>query len=144
MVHDFGVRLPAAEFRHAVGLLEEALDRMAGAPGVARGRSDDGRRAVCLISPSPIHNPWRLNAQGAHGLIARLPRWALAAAAGPLRAGPTMDAIKATRHRLWCAAFTHVGLVGFLRARQVRQGYAGLTWDYCKALAAAILGSLTR
>lgn len=66
-----------------------------------------------------------------------LPALALAAAAGAASAGPTLDAIK-QRGTLVCGV--HTGLVGFSAPDKAGK-YAGIDVDYCKALAAAILGS---
>jgi general L-amino acid transport system substrate-binding protein len=62
---------------------------------------------------------------------------ALGAAAGAASAGQTLDAIK-QRGTLVCGV--HTGLSGFSAPDQSGK-YAGLDVDYCKALAAAILGS---
>ncbi|GAB2589167.1 amino acid ABC transporter substrate-binding protein [Ramlibacter solisilvae] len=62
---------------------------------------------------------------------------ALVGAAGAASAGPTLDAIK-QRGTLVCGV--HTGLVGFSAPDKTGK-YAGLDVDYCKALAAAILGS---
>ena len=61
----------------------------------------------------------------------------LVAASGPATAGPTLDAIK-QRGTLVCGV--HTGLTGF-SAPDSSGKYAGIDVDYCKALAAAILGS---
>ncbi len=61
----------------------------------------------------------------------------LGATAGAALAGPTLDAIN-KRGTLVCGV--HTGLTGF--SAPDRNGkYAGIDVDYCKALAAAILGS---
>ena len=52
-------------------------------------------------------------------------------------AGPTLDAIK-QRGTLVCGV--HTGLAGFSAPDKAGK-YAGIDVDYCKALAAAILGS---
>lgn len=57
--------------------------------------------------------------------------------AGSAIAGSTLDAVK-QRDQLVCGV--HTGLVGF-SAPDANGKYAGLDVDYCKALAAAILGS---
>ena len=62
---------------------------------------------------------------------------ALGVTAGSAVAGPTLDAIK-QRGTLVCGV--HTGLTGFSAPDKSGQ-YAGLDVDYCKALAAAILGS---
>jgi general L-amino acid transport system substrate-binding protein len=62
---------------------------------------------------------------------------ALAAATGAASAGPTLDAIK-QRGTLVCGV--HTGLTGFSAPDNTGK-YAGIDVDYCKALAAAILGS---
>ena len=62
---------------------------------------------------------------------------ALGFTAGAAFAGPTLDAIK-QRGSLVCGV--HTGLAGFSAADK-SGGYAGIDVDYCKALAAAILGS---
>jgi len=62
---------------------------------------------------------------------------ALGAATSAANAGPTLDAIK-QRGALVCGV--HTGLTGF-SAPDKSGKYAGLDVDYCKALAAAILGS---
>src|SRR5512136_549489 len=61
----------------------------------------------------------------------------LGVVAGTASAGPTLDAIK-QRGTLVCGV--HTGLTGF-SAPDKSGKYAGLDVDYCKALAAAILGS---
>jgi general L-amino acid transport system substrate-binding protein len=61
----------------------------------------------------------------------------LGAASGTAAAGPTLDAIK-QRGTLVCGV--HTGLTGFSAPDKAGK-YAGLDVDYCKALAAAILGS---
>ena len=61
----------------------------------------------------------------------------LGVAAGSAFAGPTLDAIK-QRGTLVCGV--HTGLTGF-SAPDKSGKYAGIDVDYCKALAAAILGS---
>lgn len=61
----------------------------------------------------------------------------IGAACTPALAGPTVDAIK-QRGTLVCGV--HTGLVGF-SAPDKTGTYAGLDVDYCKALAAAVLGS---
>jgi general L-amino acid transport system substrate-binding protein len=61
----------------------------------------------------------------------------LGAASGTAAAGPTLDAIK-QRGTLVCGV--HTGLTGFSAPDRAGK-YAGLDVDYCKALAAAILGS---
>lgn len=61
----------------------------------------------------------------------------LGVAAGSTFAGPTLDAIK-QRGTLVCGV--HTGLTGF-SAPDKSGKYAGIDVDYCKALAAAILGS---
>ena len=61
---------------------------------------------------------------------------AFAAATGSASAGPTLDAIK-QRGTLVCGV--HTGLTGF-SAPDKSGKYAGLDVDFCKALAAAILG----
>ena len=60
-----------------------------------------------------------------------------ALAGGPAFAGPTLDAIK-QRGTLVCGV--HTGLIGFSAPDKAGK-YAGIDVDYCKALAAAILGS---
>jgi hypothetical protein len=62
---------------------------------------------------------------------------ALAATTGAASAGPTLDAIK-QRGTLVCGV--HTGLTGFSAPDNTGK-YAGIDVDYCKALAAAILGS---
>jgi general L-amino acid transport system substrate-binding protein len=62
---------------------------------------------------------------------------ALGVVAASASAGPTLDAIK-QRGTLVCGV--HTGLVGFSAPDKAGK-YAGLDVDYCKALAAAILGS---
>ncbi|MDS4015507.1 MAG: amino acid ABC transporter substrate-binding protein [Candidatus Accumulibacter sp.] len=61
----------------------------------------------------------------------------LGVAAGSAFAGPTLDAIK-QRGTLVCGV--HTGLTGFSAPDKTGK-YAGIDVDYCKALAAAILGS---
>src|SRR5512137_3206272 len=61
----------------------------------------------------------------------------LGISAGSAFAGPTLDAIK-QRGTLVCGV--HAGLTGFSAPDKAGK-YAGLDVDYCKALAAAILGS---
>jgi general L-amino acid transport system substrate-binding protein len=74
----------------------------------------------------------------------KYPLWALLAAGAlatvPVHAGKTLDAIKA-RGQLVCGV--HTGLAGFSSADS--QGkWSGLDVDYCKALAATVLGDETK
>jgi general L-amino acid transport system substrate-binding protein len=62
---------------------------------------------------------------------------ALGISAGTTSAGPTLDAVK-QRGTLVCGV--HTGLTGFSAPDKAGR-YAGLDVDFCKALAAAILGS---
>ncbi|MGB3427670.1 MAG: amino acid ABC transporter substrate-binding protein, partial [Burkholderiaceae bacterium] len=61
----------------------------------------------------------------------------MGASAGTAVAGPTLDAIK-QRGALVCGV--HTGLTGFSAPDKAGK-YAGIDVDFCKALAAAILGS---
>ncbi len=72
-----------------------------------------------------------------HAAYRTLSAVALCLAAGSASAGPTLDAIK-QRGQLICGV--HTGLTGFSAPDKAGK-YAGLDVDYCKALAAAILGS---
>ena len=64
----------------------------------------------------------------------------LAASAQQLAPSPTLDAIKARGH-LECGV--HLGLPGFSFANDKGE-WTGLDVDYCKALAAAVLGDATK
>lgn len=64
----------------------------------------------------------------------------LAASAQQLAPSPTLDAIKARGH-LECGV--HLGLPGFSFANDKGE-WSGLDVDYCKALAAAVLGDATK
>src|SRR5882724_7149303 len=70
------------------------------------------------------------------GLIA----FASAASAQQLAPSPTLDAIKARGH-LECGV--HLGLPGFSFANDKGE-WSGLDVDYCKSLAAAVLGDATK
>jgi general L-amino acid transport system substrate-binding protein len=65
---------------------------------------------------------------------------AAAFAAAPVHAGKTVDAIK-QRGQLVCGV--HTGLAGF-SAADSQGNWSGIDVDYCKALAAAILGDGTK
>jgi general L-amino acid transport system substrate-binding protein len=74
------------------------------------------------------------------GAVASLALMATAATAQQLAPSPTLDAIKARGH-LECGV--HLGLPGFSFANDKGE-WAGIDVDYCKALAAAILGDATK
>ena len=74
------------------------------------------------------------------GFLAAASVAALAVAATPALAGPTLDAVKARGH-VECGV--HLGLPGFSFADD-KGVWTGLDVDYCKALAAAIFGDATK
>jgi general L-amino acid transport system substrate-binding protein len=74
------------------------------------------------------------------GMAALAAGLAIAAAAAPALAGPTLDAVKSKGY-VTCAVNT--GLAGFSMADQ--QGhFTGLDVDVCRAIAAAVFGDATR
>ena len=74
------------------------------------------------------------------GAVAALATAATSANAQQLAPSPTLDAVKARGH-LECGV--HLGLPGFSFANDKGE-WTGLDVDYCKALAAAVLGDATK
>ncbi|MBV1693573.1 MAG: amino acid ABC transporter substrate-binding protein [Hyphomicrobiales bacterium] len=74
------------------------------------------------------------------GAMAALAAGTLAAAAQTLAPSPTLDAIRARGH-IECGV--HLGLPGFSFANDKGE-WSGIDVDYCRALAAAVLGDATK